>query len=864
MSFLKKLGCTVLLACFFYSCSSIAINDWARFVPDETPFIIVPARNADLRSVINSQYLSILDDVSSSSIGLIEHIDSTAANSLQIKSILLYPGTDEKLQPIWIIETQSNFLENMAAEYRQAFGQQYYFFHQIPILKIRLRQQQMFAAQIDELLLISESSLGIENAIRVYRGEQPGAQLDETSLKPGSLIMNTPALETWITQQAKVAYYPAIRNIFSGTKLAQLNVTRKDSAAGGGLKLSGTIPISGRTKSTLVKAISSKNAPVVLDKYIPLDASAFAFFRLPPAREFPETLIDTTSVDSFFINNNDHYREIRSLLSEELAIAMFAESGFRSINEHAFIRKVKDTRRFRDLLNRWADKGLLKKIDDTYFVRSFSLCQLIGSKLCNFSSFYIKLVDEAVVIASRRGLVEMIASDYRRRQVVFYEPYYQKIKEDLPKEVSGFAIGGTELLTYLRPFLKNSSYIGALASRYDYISIATKKTGSEVAFGLTTYNIESEVKPFIENWVLPVNSALTGPPAFADIQGSPNKEIIFATKAGKIYIMGADGTLIQTYETKEDTPVGAPVAFDWYNTGQKIVMIAAGNKIFAWDESGEILPNFPFVLDENITTPLTVTDLNNNGLPDIIVATANRKMHVLNARGDELFGWPVRTNYVIDDQPLISQFQGRNTVTAFASNAIHIWSATGRGLAGFPRFIDASFTGSPVNVQGEIIGAAADGSLYAFGDNDLFDNSLSTTHRQLISTGNIEMLYTSGSALSGTPLITEDSKIVAMSTEGSIYVFNENGALLLAKSMGQSPAPEWIPVVTDINNDESADVVALADYGRLYAWNLETGERINGLPTAAMSNVTVGDIDGDGLTEIVGRTEEGVRSWTVN
>ncbi len=863
MSPLKKCYGLILLICFFGSCGNVGSNEWIQFVPDETPFIIIPVRDATLQTVLNSKYLPLLDDVSSSSIALINEIDSTANEPLQIRSILLYPGTDQKLQPVWVAQAPSDFMDYMESAYEQLYGQQYYFFHNIPVLKMRTQQQMFFAAQIDDLLLLSESSLGIENAIRVWRGAQPGAELSETPLKPGSLIMNTPAVEKWIAQQSKVMYYPAIQNAFAGSGPAMLTVTQKDTTVGGGLKLTGSIPVSVES-GTLIDALSAQNAPLTLDKYIPFDAAAFAFFRLPPADDFPETLIDTASVDSFFIENTDRYQQIASTLSEEFGMIFFTESGFRSINEHAFIRKVEEPERLTSLLDELANRGLAEKVEDSWFIRSFSLCRLFGSTLCNFNNFYIKIIDEVVAAAPRRGLLEMMASDYNRRQVIIYEDFYKKIKQELPEQISGMAVGGQGLLTYLQPYLKSNSYIGALTSRFDYISVAMQKNGRSVDFTLSTFNVESEEKPFIENWVFSLDAELSGPPVFADIRGSADKEIIFATDAGKVYVLAADGSVIQTFTTPNETPVGSPVAYDWYNTGQQVVMIAAGNKIYAWDESSDLLPGFPFTLDEIITTPLTVSDLNNNGLADVIVATANRRVHVLNARGEPLLGWPVETNTVINDKPLVTQYQGRTAVAAFASNAVYIWSAAGRSFSDFPRFMDASFVGAPVALNGEIIGAAANGMLYAFGENNLFDNSLDATGRQFFSGGNVETLEVSQNPLFGTPLISAEEDIAVMNAEGTVYIFSDTGVLLFTRSMGQPPAEGSIPVVTDINNDESQDIITIADYGRVYAWNIQSGERIHDLPTTALTNTTIGDIDGDELVEIVGKSEEGLHSWTIN
>lgn len=860
----KKIISILLLSWFLGSCSNLGPNDWTQFVPDEVPFIVVPEQGTTLHTTLNSQYLPLIDDISSSSIALMQEIDSTAANSIQLKSILLYPGIDQKLQPVWIAEATSDFIDNMKAAYHQLYGQQYYFFEQVRILKMRTDQRTFYAAKINDLLLLSESSVGIENAIRVYRGEQPGAKLADTSLKPGSLVMNTPALEEWLTQQAKVTYYKNIQHTFAGTLPTNLTITHKDSTVGGGLKLTGTIPFTGEPKNTLVKAISTENASIELDDYISFDASAFAFLRIPPIEEFPESLVDTTSVDSFMIQHQSMYTKMSNTLGNKLAIEFFAKSGFRSIDEHAFIRKIKKPDQLNKILAKLVSKGLLEKVEKSFFVRSRSACRLIGSTLCNFSNFYLKIVDGAIIMAPRRGLVEMVASDYKRRQTVVYETFYKKIKKQLPKEVSGLVIGGKSLVTYLKKFLKKDSYIPALTSRFDYVSVATVKKEDEIHFELATYNIKSEAKPFIENWVFPIGTKLSGPPVFADVQGSANEEIIFTTQTGSIFILSADGSLVEKFTTGGAKPVGSPVAYDWYSTGQKIIMIAAGNKIYAWDEGGNMLPQFPFTLNETITAPLAVTDVNSNGLADVIVATANRKLHVLNARGNPLFGWPVQVNAVIQHKPLATQLNGRNAVVAFASNAVHAWSTTGKIISGFPHFIGASFVGSPVVSNDEIIGAAANGKLYAIGSDNLFDNSLSNTARKLTNSGSIEMLSAAQSSLFNSPYISQEGRIAVMSVEGTIYFFENNGNLLFTKSMGQAPAKNWTPVITDINSDKSKDIVALAGYGRIYAWDIQSGERIHQLPTTAMSNVTIEDIDGDGLVEIVGQTENGIVSWTIH
>ena len=121
--------------------------------------------------------------------------------------------------------------------------------------------------------------------------------------------------------------------------------------------------------------------------------------------------------------------------------------------------------------------------------------------------------------------------------------------------------------------------------------------------------------------------------------------------------------------------MGSPVVYDWYGTGQNVILVAAGNKIYGWNDNGEVLPKFPFELPEQITTPLTIADINGNRLPNAIVGTVDRKLHVLNGRGNDLPGWPVTTNRSINTPPLVDYYQSTLAVIAFSSNTCLLYTS---------------------------------------------------------------------------------------------------------------------------------------------------------------------------------------------
>jgi hypothetical protein len=59
------------------------------------------------------------------------------------------------------------------------------------------------------------------------------------------------------------------------------------------------------------------------------------------------------------------------------------------------------------------------------------------------------------------------------------------------------------------------------------------------------------------------------------------------------------------------------------------------------------------------------------------------------------------------------------------------------------------------------------------------------------------------------------------------------------------------------------DLISLADFGRIYAWEILTDQRLYDLPTTGMSYPLITDLYGDGNNEIIAQTREGIRCWTI-
>lgn len=859
------------------SCSSLPDRPWSDAVPEKAPFVIIPQKDATLNSVLKSTYTPFLDDITSSAIQLLSRIDSTASGHVSLNAIMLYTGAENQLETVWMARaTGHGFIQRMKQNFYRNFTKNQYYFHGIVIHILHLGDRQLYATQVHNNILLSESSLGIEDALRAYTGRTPRADLSKMSLKPGHIIMNTPSLDGWVEQLTKVTYRPVIKNILKGTIPTLLSVSQQGEQQQREFHLSGTIPLSQEeVPSDLVAAFSSGNAPISLDRYISSNATAFGLFRLPARLAPPASLPDTTRLDSMLMQNRVRYSSLAKTLSQEFGLVLYAESGFLSTGEHLFLRKVSDPSALRKRLDALVEDGYIqRKEGGSYFIESAAVAKLIGSSMCSFQNFYLDITGEAVAISKRKGLVEIVASDRSRRRTVFYEQKFRDIKKDLNSQISGLFVANAQFHSFINPFLSPNSYLNAITSKFDILTASTslREDDNSLAFKLNTYQTKDRAAPYEEKWLFPTGAGLTGKPTLSNIGGNNREEVVFSTSSGNVYALAADGTVVMQANTGTDKPIGSPVVYDWYATNQNVILQAAGNKIYGWNDNGETLPKFPFTLDEKITSPLVINDIDRNGLPNAIVATADRKLHVLDGRGNDINGWPVTSNAEIASRPTVADFQGSKSILAFAENAVHVWRADGSHMTGYPKFINAALNGSPVLYKGNILANAADGYLYSLGSDKMFADSLNVFDNTSESS-NIEAVYASNSALVGTPSVHDltvqndqlyrEPMILTMSSNGSVFLLSTQGQLRFTQNMGQPAAPSFSPFITDIDSDKQNDIIGLANFGRLYVWKTTSGERIYSLPTAAMEYPVIQDIDDDGYMELIAQTEEGLRTWTI-
>lgn len=856
----------------FTNCSSVPNKDWHALIPENTTLIVVPEQGLNVQDIVTKQYASYLDDLTPSAIQQIAGLDSEVSNRLQVKALALNPTTSVSSNLLWIADSPGENLNSWAERFYQPFTQNKYEFYGLIIHKLFFNRQEVFAAQVKDHLILSESSLLIENSIRSYLGQSPSIKLDENP-EVSTLVLNTPELDNWIEQLSLVNNRPAIINKFSGTKPVTLTLNATEDTTDN-VQLSGRIELQDN-RSVLVDAFSYENSPITLDRHLTSNAAGFAILRLPPA-SVPVEPADgiITPLDSLLLNDLDTYQGLANTLSSEFAFEVFPESGLLETGEFLFMRKLSDRSEFRNQLNELVREGVVTRSDDSYQMSSLVMAELIGSELSTLRDFYLSFSNDVVVIAKRRGLAESVNADRIRRRVVYYDETYSNIRDELPDAVSGFVWGSSaEFLRFISPELKPDNIAGGLLSRFDIVSMTMMADDNAVDLSIDTYSQEGSSLPYEELWVLPLsNFELSGEPVLGDIVGSNTEEIIFSTEDGRVYGLAVDGTIAMQTSTEGLDPVGGPQLYDWYGNNQQIIFLAAGSKIFAWNENGNLLPRFPLEMDEQITSPILVQDILRNGVPEIVVATEDRKVHVLDGRGENVRGWPQNTNTAVTSRPVFEMKDDIWSIWTFSENALHSWLRNGNARPGYPQFVNARLTGSPVIHNNQIIASAADGYLYSIGMNPVFSDSVGTTISE--DSVSVRSLYVANSELTSVKVeenvLLKDSTdfyredvFVTQSANGSLFLYNTEGELRYTKSLGQPASDTFTPQLVDINSDLNQELLALAEFGRLFAWELLTEERLFGLPTSGMKYPIIADLNGDGQKELIAQTREGLRCWTI-
>ncbi len=267
--------------------------------------------------------------------------------------------------------------------------------------------------------------------------------------------------------------------------------------------------------------------------------------------------------------------------------------------------------------------------------------------------------------------------------------------------------------------------------------------------------------------------------------------------------------------------------------------VGEDRKVVAVHSDPDLKAGFPLDLGASGESSPTMADLDGNGVLDLIVATADGKVHAFSGgTTSELPGWPVTT-----DLDVLHTGSAAFTSAAVSTN-VHESILASVAVGDLDE--DGSLEVVVASTQGKLYVFSAAGALrpgFPVSSNPAFSSPAIRNEANRLDPG-----------FFATPALADldrDGKleIVIGSMDRHLYVFREDGS-----TQPGFPILMIDRTVTTVN--------PLTDQ---VTWNLSGGQPVGSRGTKIVASPAIGDIDGDGWLEIVqGTNEEYVRGESGN
>ena len=318
------------------------------------------------------------------------------------------------------------------------------------------------------------------------------------------------------------------------------------------------------------------------------------------------------------------------------------------------------------------------------------------------------------------------------------------------------------------------------------------------------------------------------PAAVGDINNNGSLEIVVLTAYGNarggINVFDANGNVILATVTNNNPLICAPVLADLNNDSELEIIFCGRGKasasisagIHAWNLQGEEMEGFPFELPSTPAFTPTLADIDNDGSLEIFASTTSA-LYCISHTGEQLYTVESNDSYKYSYQsPLVVDFEGDGNWSLVGAchgdNPNHYVrnALTGEYHAGWPKPVSYWTYSAPTVVK--------NGDEYAI--------------------------------------------FMGVSGEGNVfYQYDIEGNVAPGFPLNLTSGVEGFITVADIDGDDENEIITdfnLMDgsEGFIRAWEMDGTEVTEGFPLRPqgltyMNGANFGDIDGDGMLEIV-------------
>ncbi len=323
------------------------------------------------------------------------------------------------------------------------------------------------------------------------------------------------------------------------------------------------------------------------------------------------------------------------------------------------------------------------------------------------------------------------------------------------------------------------------------------------------------------------------PASVADLDGDGLLEVValcaYGNARGGFNIFNHDGTVRYAATTSNDPLICAPTLADINNDGKLEVIFCGRGRaaqgvapsIHVWDINGDEMEGFPFELPGTPAFTPTVADIDGNGNLEIFIATTTA-LYCISNTGQEIYSVDGQEVYKYSYQsPLIVDLDGNGAYSLVGAchgdqpNHYVRDASTGEYRQGWPKSVSNWTYSAPTVVKN--------------GENS--------------------------------------GIFVGVSGEGNVfYQYYANGDIANGFPLNLTSGIEGFVSVADIDGDKENEIITtfnLMENGNGYirAWEMDGTEITTGFPLRPqgltyMNGANFGDINGDGMLEIVTLTYE--------
>jgi hypothetical protein len=123
-----------------------------------------------------------------------------------------------------------------------------------------------------------------------------------------------------------------------------------------------------------------------------------------------------------------------------------------------------------------------------------------------------------------------------------------------------------------------------------------------------------------------------------NITSSTSTDILIVNNSNEFYLNGSKMNI--NYNINE--VANSPILADINSNGMQEIIFSDNDKVFALNSNGVLMDNFPADFNENVTSGVSVADINNDNIYDLIFVTSSGDLYAYGINGAVVSGFPLK------------------------------------------------------------------------------------------------------------------------------------------------------------------------------------------------------------------------------